>query len=342
MATRALEFIRDAEGRPVAIRIRLPEGGPRDWFRWIADAVKWRRAPAVAVAAAGAGAAGGVAGPRALEGWVIEPRNEELAARLKDVWRYRRLLGFFAGKSLSKMYQRTVLGATWLFAKPLVPLIVNTLVFGGVLGVGSNGIPYFLFVSAGSALWDLFDQCVLWGTRSLELNRGFMARIYVPRLILLPATMAPAFASFGISLGVLLFASGYYKVTTGVLYLTPWNIGWALLSLVVSILLAIGISLWTSVPGAQMRDVRFTMSYVMGFWLFLTPVLYPLKLPPAYAWLLALNPMVATINGFKYGMLGIGTISLRDWIVCLIETGLVLSSGMWFFGRAEADAADKM
>ena len=340
MATRALEFIRDAEGRPVAIRIRLPEGGPRDWFRWLADAVRWRRAPAVAVAAAGATA--GAAEQRPLEAWVIEPRKEELAARLRDVWRYRRLLSFFAGKSLSKMYQRTVLGSAWIFIRPLFPLIVNTIVFGRVLGVGSNGVPYFIFVTAGSALWDLFEQCVNWGTRSLELNRGFMARIYVPRLILLPATMTPAFMNFLISLGVLFVATVYYRVSTGVFYLTLSHVGWAVLALVVSTTLALGIALWTSVPGLQARDVRFTLSYVMGFWLFLTPVLYPLNLGPKYAWLLALNPMVATVNGFKYGLLGIGTIALRDWIVSIVMTAVVLTSGLWFFGRAEADAADKM
>jgi lipopolysaccharide transport system permease protein len=114
------------------------------------------------------------------------------------------------------------------------------------------------------------------------------------------------------------------------------------LSLVVSTILALGIALWTSVPGMQARDVRFTMSYVMGFWLFLTPVLYPLNLSPKYAWLLALNPMAATVNGFKYGLLGIGTISPREWIISIVVTTIVLISGLWFFGRAEADASDKM
>lgn len=337
--TRAIEFIRGSDGRPVAIRIRIPEGGVRDWFRWAGDALRWRRLKPAAVAAS---AAATVAEPRKLEPWVIEPRNEALGARLRDVWRYRRLLGFFSAKSLSKMYQRTILGSAWIFIRPLFPLIVNTIVFGRVLGVGSNGVPYFIFVTAGSALWDLFEQCVNWGTRSLELNRSFMARIYIPRLILPAATMTPAFMNFVISLGVLLVATIYYRVTTGVFYLTLSHVGWAVLSLVVSTILALGIALWTSVPGMQARDVRFTMSYVMGFWLFLTPVLYPLNLSPKYAWLLALNPMAATVNGFKYGLLGIGTISPREWIISIMVTTIVLISGLWFFGRAEADASDKM
>lgn len=273
--------------------------------------------------------------------WVIEPRREALAARVRDVWRYRRLLRFFAGKSMSKLYKRTVLGASWIFIRPLFPLLVNTIVFGGVLGVGSNGIPYFLFINCGNALWDLFSQAVTWGTRSLELNRGFMTRIYCPRLILPIATVTPAYVNFGINLAVLAVALAYYRITTGVLYWTPWHMGWAVLSLVLASGLALGMALWTSVPAMQARDVRFTIGYVLGFWLFLTPVLYPLNVPAKYAWLLALNPMLAPINGFKYGLLGISRVSPVEWIISVIETVIVVMSGLWFFGRMEADAADK-
>lgn len=181
-----------------------------------------------------------------------------------------------------------------------------------------------------------------WGTRSLELNRGFMTRIYLPRLILPVATMTPAFLNFAISLAVLAIAIAYYRMTTGVLYLTPWHLGWALLAVVDATVLALGIALWTSVPALQARDVRFTIGYILGFWLFLTPVLYPLNVAPKYAWLLALNPMVAPVNAFKYGILGIGGVSPIQWLVSGSMSALAFGSGLWFFGRAEADAADKV
>jgi lipopolysaccharide transport system permease protein len=115
-----------------------------------------------------------------------------------------------------------------------------------------------------------------------------------------------------------------------------------LLAVVEASLLALGIALWTSVPSLQARDVRFTIGYVLGFWLFLTPVLYPLNVGPKYAWLLALNPMVAPVNAFKYGVLGIGGVSATEWISSAIMTTIGFISGLWFFGRAEADAADKV
>jgi len=275
------------------------------------------------------------------EGWVIEPRREGVRARLADVWRYRRLLRFFCWKSLQKLYARTWLGASWLFIRPLFPLAVNTLIFGGVLGVGSNGVPYFLFLVVGSSIWDFFSSALTWGTRSLELNRGFMSRIYIPRLILPIASMTPAFLNFAIHLGVFATALAYFRVTTGIWYFTPWNLGWAVLSFALALLLALGIALWISVPALQARDIRFTLGYVLGFWIFLTPVLYPLKVAPQYEWLLSLNPMVAVVNGFKYGLLGIGPNNLRDFEVSGLLTLVVLASGFWFFGRAEAEAGDK-
>ena len=276
-------------------------------------------------------------------GWVIEPRRPGLVARARDVWRYRRLMRFFAAKALQKLYRRTVLGSAWLFIRPLFPLIINTLIFGGMLGVASNGVPYFLFLQGGQSIWELFSGAAMWGTRSLDMNRGFISRIYVPRLILPFAMMAPAFLNFGIHLVVFAFAIAYYRVTTGVLYLAPAShLGWAVIALVLAVLLALGMAFWTSVPAMMARDVRFTLGYVMSFWVLLTPVLYPIKLPPKYAWVLLLNPMAPIVEAFKYGVLGIDVLDVQGLAVATLIIIVVLVSGLWFFGRAEADAADKV
>lgn len=274
-------------------------------------------------------------------GWVVEPRREGFVARIRDVWRYRRLLRFFAKKAFQRLYARTILGWSWILIRPLAPLVVSTFVFGRVLGVGSQGMPYFLFLLVGMSTWDLFNQATLWGTRSLEMNRSFLTRIYIPRLILPMASMTPAVLNFTIHLGIIVGALVYYRFTRGVLYLTPLNLPWAVLAVVMAMLLALGISLWTSVPAMVARDVRFTLTYVMNIWMFLTPVLYPLPRTGEYGWLLALNPMAAVVNTFKHGVLGLDTLNLPDIGIALLVIAVVLGSGLWFFGRAEGTAADK-
>jgi lipopolysaccharide transport system permease protein len=114
------------------------------------------------------------------------------------------------------------------------------------------------------------------------------------------------------------------------------------LAVAMSSVLALGISLWTSVPALQARDVRFTLNYVLGFWVFLTPVLYPLNVPARYSWALTLNPMAAIVNAFKYGVLGLPVLNVRDLGIAAVSIALVFASGLWFFSRAEGDAADRV
>ncbi len=274
--------------------------------------------------------------------WTIEPRREGAVSMLRDVWRYRRLLRFFASRALQKLYARTLLGWSWILIRPLFPLLVNTFVFSGVLAVSAGDVPYFLFLVVGTAPWDLFQGIVMWGTRSLELNRGLLARIYIPRLLLPVAMGAPALLNFAIYLGVIVAAIGYYRVTRGVLYLNPVALGWALQACLLAWLLGLGIALWTSVPALIARDVRFTLGYVLGFWVFLTPVMYPLSsVPEKYRWLIALNPLTPAVESFKFGVLGIGMIDTRSLLIAWGSTCVVLGSGLLFFMRAERTAADK-
>ena len=258
--------------------------------------------------------------------WVIEPRREGLKARLRDVWRYRRLMRFFASRTLQKLYANTILGWAWIFIRPLVPLLVNTLIFSGVLRVGSYDVPYFLFLTTGNSIWEFFASAVTWGTRSLELNRGFMSKVYVPRLIMPVAAMAPSYLYLGINAAVLVCSLIYYKSTTGINHLTVLNLGWAFAALVLTVVLALGISLWTSVLALHARDVRFTLGYVLGFWVFLTPVLYPLNVPEKWQWAIALNPMAAIVNAFKYGVLGIPVLDLEHLGIAVLISAVTLVS----------------
>lgn len=277
-------------------------------------------------------------------GWVIEPRVNTFGFRLREVWRYRALLRFFALRAITKLYKRTKLGKAWIFIRPLFPLIVKTLIFGGLLGIQSEGVPYFLFLVVGTAIWDLFAGALMWATRSLELNRSLITRIYVPRLILPVAMMSPAFVIFALHVGVLVLTLGYYGVTRRVLYGAGFpEILWAGVSVVLVVTFALAIGLWTSVLGATARDVRFTLAYILDFWSFLTPVLYPLSaVPDKWRWLVYLNPLATLVEAFKWGVLGIGGVHYGALVLSCAIIATVLISGLWFFGRAEAGAVDRV
>lgn len=275
---------------------------------------------------------------------MIEPRAGGVRARAREIWQYRRLTIFFARKSMQKVYARTKLGWGWIFIRPLFPLFVKTIVFGGLLSVDTGPVPYFIFLLVGTIIWDMFAGAATWGTRALELNRGLLRQIYIPRLILPVSMMSRVLINFGVLSGVLIGAWIWYWTKDGVWYfaLGP-QLLLAPVALGLAMTFALAIALWTSVPALEARDVRFTLGYVMGFWEYLTPIMYPASaVPERWREWLVLNPMASIVELLKFSLLGMGTV---NWAHFSIAVGIIFSvliSGLMFFSRAEATAADKV
>jgi lipopolysaccharide transport system permease protein len=278
------------------------------------------------------------------DAWTIEPRAAGFVPRAREIWRYRRLAAFFGLKALQKLYARTKLGWVWLIIRPLFPLLVKAVVFGSILAVPSEGVPYFLFLVTSTTIWELLATAVMWGTRSLELNRGLIRQVYVPRLILPFSMITPALLTFVLHLLVLFGAIVWYRIADGQNYLAGGvNVLWAVLAVGMTLALALAVSFFTSVPAMGARDVRFTLGYVLGFWVFMTPVMYPLSaVPENWRFWMLLNPMTPIVEAFKFGMLGIGEI--YQWALAASALTIIVAfgGGVLFFVRAEADAADRV
>lgn len=318
--------------------------GATTWVpRPAVDRDAWGRVTAVRLGPAVAGVAAVEADGR-VPGWVIEPARAGLAAQAQEFWRHRKTLWHFSQRNIRRMYKGTRLGVLWLFARPLLPIFITTMVLGRLLGVPSDGVPYFLFFLAGTASWMLFERSVQWATRSLDLHKSLIKKVYFPRLIVPISSIAPA-AVDGLSyMGLLVAACVYYFLHDGHWYLRLGpSLLFALLAALMSVVLAIGVGLWTAVWQTRAREVRYTLGYVMRFWNYLTPVMYPLsEIPPKYRWVMFLNPMAPVVETFKWGVLGIGEFNVRALASGIIVVVLTLLSGIWYFNRSEAVAVDRM
>lgn len=280
----------------------------------------------------------------AANAWTIEPRLSGMGARAREIWAYRRMFLFFGRRAFEKLYRRTILGKTWIFLRPLVPLAVRVFVFGALLQVGGTAkVPYFLFVSVGTAVWELFGSSLMWATRSLQLNGAILSRLYVPRLILPIASMVPGLVYFAIHLGVIALSLIYYRVHDGVWYVDATWLIVAPVAVVLILLFALSIGLWTAVLGAGARDVRFGLGYVLEFWVYLTPVVYPVSIVPDHAqWALYLNPIAVYIVAFRGAILGGEGPTVLAWVSALVTTAVMLAAGLAFFQKAEAEAVDNL
>lgn len=277
--------------------------------------------------------------------WAIgADADEGFGSRAREVWRYRRILWFFAVKSLQALYAKTILGPAWIFIRTLVPLGVGSFVFGSIMRVPSGGVPYFVFFLTGQVIWNFFDGPLIRGSRGIEVNRQLLTKLYVPRMILPLGSMAGGIAEPLIIALVLAGTFVYYRVTQGIWYIQPEpRLLAAGASMLVVLAFAFSLTLWTSVWQARARDARFVLRYTVGFWLFLTPVIYPLSLVPAdIRWLVQINPLTAPVETFKWAVLPGMQHSWAWFGYSAAVTLLTFASGVWYFTRAESVTMDKL
>jgi lipopolysaccharide transport system permease protein len=273
-----------------------------------------------------------------MDRWEVSPRAPGAFATLDEVWQYRRLLGFIGDRALRKLYRRTALGWLWIFINPLMPIALRAVIFGALLGVGSNGLPYFLFLLAGTVVWDVFAASLMWGTRALEMHSELTVQIYHPRALLPLGNMTPALVNVALKVGVFLLALLYYTVKDGRVYVqADWSVLLAAAALALAFLLALSLSFFTSIWAEDFRDVRFALNQLLSIWYLMTPVLYPMaQIPEEHRWWMMLNPMVIVVETFKFGLFGVGEFYPRAFAAMGGAVVILLLAGLTYFARTEA------
>ena len=269
---------------------------------------------------------------------VIQSRRPGVRAALVELWHYRRFILFFGRRILTKRYSRTWLGLLWLPLRPVLNVSTKLLVFGGLIGITAGHTPYPVFFLLASASWALFSECVLWSTRSLDVNRGLLREVHVPRLVVIVSAIVPSMIDFAIGIGLALTALLYYLARVQVFYLelTIWSPLWILAAVTLIGLLGLGVGLITASASARARDVRFGVGYALSFAYFLTPVIYPFeKIPDQYKPLAELNPITGAIELFKLGLFPQEEVSPKAVAVTIAAVLVLWIPGLWLFQRRE-------
>jgi lipopolysaccharide transport system permease protein len=270
---------------------------------------------------------------------VIAPRRTDFVGALRELWAYRWYTYFFGRRILARRYMRTWLGVVWLPLRPAMNIGARLLVFGGVIGITSHGTPYPVFFVSATAAWQLFSECALWSTRSLDLNRDILRTFEVPRLVVVAGAVVPSVVDFLISAFFAGVALTVYLVTRHTFYL---NLTWSSLvevplALVLIVLIGIGIGLITAASTARARDVRFGLMYALGFVYYLTPVIYPYSaIPNSYKRLAELNPVTGALQMFKVGLFHQEGLAPKALAVSIATVVILWVPGLWLFHRNDA------
>jgi homopolymeric O-antigen transport system permease protein len=265
----------------------------------------------------------------------IRPRHGWAPLDVGELLAYHELLYFLVWRTVKVRYRQTILGAGWVFAQPLLTMIVFSVVLGRLAKLPSDGLPYPVFALGGLIPWTYFATALSSSTNSLVDNERLITKVYFPRILLPLALIVAGLLDLAIALLLLVAVAAMYGLTPGAQSVAlP---GFILLAVTA----ALGPGLWFSALNVEYRDVRHLIPFLTQILLFVTPVAYASSLvPPEWRLLYAVNPMASVVDGFRWALLG-GTPVPPACLAISATTALaVLASGLWYFRRVERQFAD--
>jgi lipopolysaccharide transport system permease protein len=254
-----------------------------------------------------------------------------------DLWRYRELFQVLAWRDLSVRYKQTAIGVVWAVIRPLLAMLVFTIIFGRIAGLPSDGsAPYPLMVFAGVLPWSFFSTGLVDASNSLVNHAHLISKVYFPRLIIPFATLVVAFADLLINLLILFGLMAWYG------FAPSWQLGLLPAFMSLACLVSIGPSLWIAALNVRYRDFRYIIPFIVQFGLYVSPVGFTSNIV-ADDWrlLYSLNPMVGVIDGFRWCILGgQSSLYLPGLAASAIIGGFFLWAGIHQFRRMEKSFAD--
>ncbi len=265
----------------------------------------------------------------------IEPVRGHVSLDLRELWQYRELLYFLTWRDVKVRYKQTILGAAWAVIQPVFMMLVFSLFFGRLAHMSSDGIPYPIFVYCALLPWQLFAHALTESSNSLVANERLITKVYFPRLVVPISAVLGGLIDFAIAFVILLLMMAYYGIA-------PTRAVLALPALVLfAIMTALAVGLWLSALNVKYRDVRYTINFLIQFWLFATPVAYSSSIvPEKWRALYGLNPMAGVVEGFRWALLGKANPPGALFAVSVAVVALLTIGGLYYFRRMEQQFAD--
>jgi lipopolysaccharide transport system permease protein len=194
-------------------------------------------------------------------------------------------------RDINTQYRQSLLGIFWAFVPPIVTAVGLTLAKNAnAINIGDTDIPYPAYVMLSMTLWQTFAEAVSGPMQAVALAKNMLVRINFPREALILAKMSEVGFNFGIKLVLILALFIFYQLPV------TWSLLLAPVALIHLILLGIAIGILLAPLGALYDDVSKALTFLLSFWLLLTPVIYPVPKAGIIQKLVALNPVAPLLT----------------------------------------------
>jgi lipopolysaccharide transport system permease protein len=254
-----------------------------------------------------------------------------------DIWHYRELFAILAWRDITVRYKQTVMGVAWAIVRPLLTVVIMTIVFGRLAGLPSDGrVPYPALVFAGMLPWFLFSNVLGDASNSVVTNSNLISKVYFPRIIIPTASAVVTLVDFGINLALLFGLMIWYAFVPG------WQLVLLPLFVLLALAASLGPALLITALNVKYRDFRFIIPFILQFGLYASPVGFSSAVvPPAWRFWYSLNPVVGVIDGFRWCLLGgESKLYMPGFVMSLGVTAFFLWLGIAYFRRTERGFAD--
>lgn len=278
---------------------------------------------------------------------IIVPRTRLLNVNLKELWQYRDLLGLFVKRNIAVQYKQTILGPIWYIIQPALTVIMYMVVFGGIAGIPTDGIPQPLFYLSGICMWQYFADCLTNTSNTFVSNSNLFGKVYFPRLIMPLSDTVSNLLRFSIQVGLFLIVYLGY-IIAGV---SVHPNGYVLLFPILIVMLAglaLGFGVVISSMTTKYRDLQILFTFIVQLWMYATPIVYPLSqvkgkevLGIDMYTLMCINPVTPILETFKHSMLNAGEFIGWGWLAYSFVFMLVLLFlGVIIFNRVQKSFMD--
>lgn len=271
----------------------------------------------------------------------ITSKKRWFELNLKEVWQYRDLIVLFTKRNFQLTYKQTILGPTWIFLSPFITSVIHTLVFGGIAGIATDGVPKILFYMSSNAIWAFFATSVNSNANTFRSNAAVFGKVYFPRLTIPISNMLVAAIRFLIQMLMLAGFLIYFLIKGEV---QPNWAYWPLIPVVLLHLgmMGVGFGITISSMTTKYRDLSLLVGFGVQLWMYITPIVYPLSTlgKGPMKTLLLINPVTMPVEVFRFALLGQGTIIPEYLVISWIFTLLMAVFGIMVFNRVEKTFMD--
>ena len=271
---------------------------------------------------------------------VIKPKTGWFEINIKELFEYKDLIFLFVKRNFSVQYKQTILGPLWFIINPILTTVMFTVIFGGIAGFSTGGVPQFAFYLCSTALWQYFSTCLTQTSNTFTSNENIFGKVYFPRLTMPISTVIFSLINFVVIFCVSILINVYY-------YLKGDNIVFSVTILLVPVLvfqtavLGLGVGIIISSLTTKYRDLAVLVSFGVSLWMYGTPVVYDMSMVTGtLRSIIMINPMTPIMTNYRYVILGCGEFEGAYWGVSWIVTIIVLLLGILLFNRVEKTFMD--